>query len=120
MNAVCERIFFGGVERKTGKKKENFSDLNQLVCFGVGQCRFGGELNAKFSVTNSSFRSASVLFYNSSLILRSFVTSSASASASSCGTKVTSLVSDWTVSRLERLCVAMADGSGEVSVIREP
>lgn len=32
---------------------------------------------------------------------------------------MTSLVSDWTVSRLERLCVAMADGSGEVSVIRD-
>lgn len=30
---------------------------------------------------------------------------------------MTSLVSEWTVSRLVRLCVAMADGSGEVSVI---
>lgn len=31
--------------------------------------------------------------------------------------KVTSCVYDSTVSRFERLCVAMADGSGDVSVI---
>lgn len=67
---------------------------------------------------NSSCGSACFCFYNSSLILRSFVASSVS--VSSCGIKVTSLVSDWAVSRLERLCVAMADGSGDVSVILEP
>lgn len=33
---------------------------------------------------------------------------------------MTSCVSDSTVSRFERLCVAIADGSGDVSVIREP
>lgn len=34
--------------------------------------------------------------------------------------KVTSCVSDSNVSRFERLCEATADGSGDVSVIREP
>lgn len=33
---------------------------------------------------------------------------------------VTSCVSDSAVSRLVRLCVSTADGSGDVSVIREP
>lgn len=59
--------------------------------------------------------------YSSSVILRSFlVTSSIVPFVELCGINVTSCVSDSAVSRFVRLCVETADGSGDVSVIRDP
>jgi hypothetical protein len=60
------------------------------------------------------------LYYSSSAILRSsLVTSSIVPFVELYGVNVTSCVSDSAVSRFERLCVETADGSGDVSVIRD-